>query len=218
MSRSSPAFNWRYAFRSVPFCSAGLHRSASWRSIHGMYIAPFSVAQFGPRLGTRMEGERARQQLEARLASVPDDGQVRVLLEGLEVLSTSFADELVGKTLQQLADGAWGDRSLVLVSPSMELADGLDAKLIQRQLAMLCLTEERWRLIGAYTEPMLETLTRIIAKQQTTAKELAEELGLQMNACVNRVAKLARMHLIRRVPAGMSGPQVIYRLHSILPH
>ncbi len=183
-----------------------------------MHTESFRVVQFGPRLGTRMEGAQAREQLIALLLSLPDTGQVRVCLNGLDVLSTSFADELVGKTLDRLTQGALGDRSLVLSTPSLELADGLDAKLAQRGLAMICLTDEAWHLIGSYTEPMKETLAGIITQGETTAKELADTLGLQMNACVNRVAKLARLHLIRRVPIGMSGPQMIYRLHSILPH
>jgi len=57
---------------------------------------------------------------------------------------------------------------------------------------------------------MTDTLRLIIDKGETTAKELAGELGLQMNACVNRVARLAKLHLIRREQIGMSGPQAIY--------
>jgi hypothetical protein len=105
---------------------------------------------------------------------------------------------------------------MVLFTPSLELADGLDAKLVQRGLTMLCLVGEAWDLIGAYTEPMRETLAAIIAREETTARALASQLGLQMNACVNRVAKLAKLHLIRRVQVGMSGPQAVYTLHSLL--
>jgi uncharacterized protein YidB (DUF937 family) len=182
-----------------------------------MQIESFRIAQFGPRLGTRMEGVRAREQLVSLLGSLPDEGQVRVSLQGLDVLSTSFADELIGKTLQRLTDGGFGNRTMILVTPSLELADGIDAKLTQRQLAMICLVDDSWHLVGAYTQAIHETLSRIIDRQQTTAKELALDLGLQMNACVNRVARLAKLHLIRRVQIGMSGPQAIYTVHSILP-
>jgi hypothetical protein len=181
-----------------------------------MQIESFHLAQFGPRLGTRMEGEHARAQLLTLLQSLPEDGQVRIQLEGLDVLSTSFADEVIGKAVDRLSCGEFGDRTLILVSPSLELADGIDAKLAQRQLAMLCLVGGDWHLVGAYTPAIRETLALILEKGETTAKELAVELGLQMNACVNRVARLAKLHLIRREPIGMSGPQTIYLLHSIL--
>ena len=102
------------------------------------------------------------------------------------------------------------------VITSMELTDDLSHKLERRKLAMLCLTEDSWHLVGAHTPAMSETLGLIIEKGTTTAKELAADLGLQMNACVNRVARLAKLHLIRREQIGMSGPQAIYSLHSIL--
>lgn len=181
-----------------------------------MQIERFEIAQFGPRLGTRMEGEHARGQLVELLHSLPDGGQVRVSLKGMDVLSTSFSDELIGKTLHPLTLGEFGNRTLILESPTLDLADGIDVKLAQRQLAMLCLVEGSWHLVGAQTPAITDTLGLIIDKGQTTAKELAGELGLQMNACVNRVARLAKLHLIRREQIGMSGPQAIYSLHSIL--
>jgi len=181
-----------------------------------MNIERFEVAQFGPRLGTRLEGQQAREQLLVLLQSISPTGQVRVSLAGIDVLSTSFSDELIGRILHQLTNGDFGDRSLVLETPALELADGIDVKLAQRQLAVLCLVGDSWHLLGATTPAMVETLGLIIAKGQTTTKELAAELDLQMNACVNRVARLAKLHLIRREQIGMSGPQAIYTLHSIL--
>jgi hypothetical protein len=182
-----------------------------------MQIESFHLAQFGPRLGTRMEGEQAHAQLLTALRLLPDGGQLRIDLEGLDVLSTSFADEVIGKAVDRLTQGEFGERSLVLVSPSLELADGVDAKLAQRQLAMLCLTEDgTWHLLGAHTPAMHETLALILEKRKTTTRELAEKLDLQMNACVNRVARLAKLHLIRREEVGRSGPQPVYALYSIL--
>ena len=181
-----------------------------------MKIERFRIAQFGPRLGTRMEGEQAREQLIALLRSLPDTGQVRISLEGIDVLSTSFADELIGKTLHPLTIGEFGERTMILETPALDLADGIDVKLAQRQLAMLCLSDDSWHLIGTHTPAMTETLGLIIEKRTTTAKQLASGLNLQMNACVNRVARLAKLHLIRREQIGMSGPQAIYSLHSIL--
>jgi hypothetical protein len=181
-----------------------------------MHVEVFRIAQFGARLGTRLEGERAREQLESLLGSLPDEGQVRVSLAGLEVLSTSFADELVGKAYQRAVDGEFGDRTMVLDTPSLELVEGIDVKLAQRRLAMLCLHDGRWRLVGFQTPALSETLERIIERKQTTARELAEDLGLQMSACVNRVARLADLRLIRRRKIGMKGPQDIFEIHSIL--
>ncbi len=181
-----------------------------------MHIEEFRIAQFGTRLGTRLEGERAREILESLLLSLPEEGQVRISLEGLEVLSTSFADELIGKALQHVVHGEFGDRTMVLITPSLELAEGIDVKLSQRRLALLCQHNGRWDLVGFRSPALSETVQRIIEKKRTTARELAVELDLQMNACVNRVARLAGLRLIRRRKIGMKGPQDIFELYSIV--
>jgi len=176
----------------------------------------FDISQFGSRVGTRLEGEAARSHLVTELEALPPEGQLAVSLQGIEVLSGSFADEVIGKVYQGLVEGVYGDRTMIIQTPSMELTDDLSHKLERRKLAMLCLSDGEWHLIGAHTSAMTETLGLIIDKGTTTAKELASELNLQMNACVNRVARLAKLHLIRREQIGMSGPQAIYSLHSIL--
>ena len=181
-----------------------------------MHVEEFRVAQFGKRLGTRLEGERARGKLEALFRSLPDEAQVRISLDGLEVLSTSFADELVGKACQHVVDGEFGDRTMVLDAPSLELVEGIDVKLAQRRLAVICLHDGRWRLVGFHTPALFQTLERIIERKRTTSRELAKELGLQMSACVNRIARLADLRLIRRRKIGMKGPQDIFEIHSIL--
>ena len=184
--------------------------------MEAMNIESFRLADYGPRLGTRLEGETARAKLAELMQSLPARGQARISLHGLDVLSTSFADEVIGKTYAQLIDGAFGDRSLVLETPTLDLADGIDVKLIQRQLAMLCRFNGRWRLIGLHTPSMSETLNRIHSHGVTTTKVLAEELGLQMSACVNRVTKLAKLGLVHREKIGVKGPQDIYEIHAIV--
>ena len=185
--------------------------------MNSMNEQSFDLSQFGSRIGTRLEGDVARPHLVAELDSLPPDGQLTISLQGIDVLSGSFADEVIGKTYQALVEGNHKDRSMLILTPSMDLTDDLSHKLERRKLAMLCLSDGKWHLIGAHTPSLTETLGLIIDKRQTTAKELAAELGVQMNACVNRVARLAKLHLIRREQIGMSGPQAIYSLHSILP-
>ncbi|MBE0635077.1 hypothetical protein IH601_03680 [Candidatus Bipolaricaulota bacterium] len=176
----------------------------------------FRISQFGTRVGTRLEGAAARPHLVEAVEALPAEGQLIISLEGIDVLSGSFADEVIGKVYQDLVNGRYQDRTMLVQTPSMDLADDLSHKLERRRLAMLCLSKGAWHLIGSHTPSLTETLGLIINKDQTTTKELASELGLQMNACVNRVARLAKLHLIRREQIGMSGPQAIYSLHSIL--
>ena len=67
-----------------------------------MVIKEFSLAKFGKRLGTRLEGEKAHVEIFSELEKLPEGGVLILDLEGVEVLSGSFADEAIGKVLERL--------------------------------------------------------------------------------------------------------------------
>ena len=176
----------------------------------------FSVAQFGSRVGTRAEGAAARAEILAALESLPPDGQLVVSLAGLEVLSGSFADELIGKTYQLLVAGLHEDRTMIVDTPSLELAEGLDDKLTQRRLAMLCTRAGDWSVLGQLAEPHRETLDLIVDRQAATAKELAEALDILPNACHQRLRRLVDLRLVLQQRIGINAPQTQYCFRSIL--
>ena len=176
----------------------------------------FQISPFGVRLGTRLEGRYAREKLLAALASIPEPGRLIVSLDGVEVLSGSFADEAIALSCARLTTGEYGNRYLIVRSPSMEIAEDLSHKLERRRLAMLCLLDDRWEVLGQLAAPMRETLALVIKHKETTAKELAKILGIRHNACLHRIGRLADLRLIRREEVGLSGPYPIYRLSSII--
>lgn len=176
----------------------------------------FPIAQFGTRLGTRMEGRRAQKELAGALRALSEGDQMMVVLDGVDVLSGSFADEVLAKTVQEIVGGLHPGRTLVVRSPSRELVDDLEHKLERRKLAMLGRIDSKWILLGADIPALAETLALIIERGTTTTKELAETLALPMNTCANRVARLADLRLVHRIPVGRKGRQPVYELHSIV--
>ena len=176
----------------------------------------FPIAPFGVRLGTRLEGKSAREELLAALESIPEPGRLIVSLDEVEVLSGSFADETIALSCARLATGEYGDRYLVVQSPSLEIAEDLSHKLERRHLAMLCLLDDRWDVLGQLAAPMRETLALVIKHKETTPKELAGILDIRHNPCLHRVGRLADLRLIRREEVGLAGPYPTYRLSSII--
>jgi len=176
------------------------------------------ISQFGRRLGTRSEGASARRVLLAALDALPDGGQLALSLEGLDVLSGSFADEAIGKVCQLLSSGVHGDRTVVIHSPSADLVEDLDDKLAQRKLAMLCRVGGKdgdWRVLGRLARPLVETLELLHERGSATTKELAEELGIPANACHNRIRRLVLLHLVREEKIAAVAPNAQYRFHAI---
>ncbi len=185
-----------------------------------MNLASIDIARFGQRLGTRSEGTSARREIVACLEQLPDGGQLTLSLRGVDVLSGSFADEAIGKTCQLLTSGAYGDRTMIIASPSADLTEDLSDKLAQRKLAVLCrvgtAAKPSWRVLGQLAQPLVETLELLMDRKSATTKELAETLGIAPNVCHNRIRHLVQLHLVREERMGASAPNTQYRFHSIV--
>lgn len=199
---------------------AGLTARAKPGSMGLMNREAFHVSQFGRRVGTRSEGEAARALLLKTLEAMPDDGQLVVDLDGVEVLASSFADEVIAKSLGLLLSGVYGNQTMIVSSPSEELTEGLADKLIQRNLAMLCLNgdvkRKDWRIVGQLAAPHVETLQLIFQQGETTAKALADTLAIPPNACHQRLKRLAELRLVLQERVGVSAPKTLYQFRSIL--
>lgn len=194
------------------------------------YPFRFEIAQFGTRLGTRLEGQTARESLLRALLAVREPGFLLVSLAGLDVLSGSFADEIIAIPYARICAGEYGDRSLVIASPSSEITDDLAHKLDRRGLAMMLVAsssvhtwplpgsdpgDPAWTVVGPLPTPMRETLDRIVAVGRTSARELADDLSIQHNTCLHRVNRLAELRLIYRRVIGVAGPHSMYELVSL---
>ncbi|MBN1859428.1 hypothetical protein JW848_09515 [Candidatus Bipolaricaulota bacterium] len=191
------------------------------------YPFQFEIAQFGTRLGTRLEGRTAREALLRALRAVREPGFLLVSLAGLDVLSGSFSDEIIAIPYARICAGEYGNRSMVIDSPNIEIADDLAHKLERRGLAMIILTsasmhtqslpgsDREWTVLGPLAAPMRETLNRIVALGRTSAGQLAVDLGIQHNTCLHRVNRLAALRLIHRRRVGAAGPYSTYALLSL---
>jgi len=176
----------------------------------------FAVSQFGTRLGTRAEGEAARARLLAAMEELPPDGQLVVSLDDVEVLSGSFADELIAKSYQLLLSGVYAERTMVVAAPSAELAEGLNDKLTQRNLAMLRVDGDDWSVLGRLAVPHRDTLALVIARDQATAKALADALEIPANACHQRLRRLVELRLVLQERIHSTAPRTQYLFRSIL--
>ncbi len=185
-------------------------------SMNMMNELTFSISQFGTRLGTRLEGTQAREALLAALRSIGEPGRLIISLDGVDVLSGSFADETIAIPCARLSTGEYGDRYLVVRAPSLEVAEDLSHKLERRNLAMLCLLDNGWEVLGHIASQMRQTLELVVKMQQAVAKELSQALSINHNTCLHRVGRLADLHLIRREEVGLAGPHATYSFSSII--
>jgi len=159
----------------------------------------FSLAKFGKRLGTRLEGQKAHAEIFAELGRLPEGGVLVLDLEGVEVLSGSFADEAIAKVLERLRKGELPNRYLVLRTRNLEVLEDLEAKLIARRLGVLVLhtKEKGWRVIGFLPQHLLRFFAYAMAHPAVTSKEAAADLGVSLKTASLCLKRLSDLRLVR---------------------
>lgn len=159
----------------------------------------FSLAKFGKRLGTRLEGEKAHTEIFSELEKLPEGGVLILDLEGVEVLSGSFADEAIGKVLERLRKGELPGRYLILRTGNLEVLEDLEAKLIARRLGVLVehKTEKGWKVIGCLPQHLFRFFQYVLAHPGVTSKDAAQDLGVSLKTASLCLKRLSELRLLR---------------------
>jgi len=155
----------------------------------------------GPRVGTRPEGQRVKPQIDAALRATHEKDVLLLDCAGMEVVSHSFADEVIALPLSRLIAGEYGEKYLVVRIERDDICEDLGGALRKRNLALLRLRKngrKHWEVLGALSTELRQTLELIAQEGPVSTGELAQRLGLKLQACSNRVVELGRLHLIRR--------------------
>jgi hypothetical protein len=172
----------------------------------------YRVGRGGSILVTRGAGKTTRTEIINALASCRD-GVLHLDFGGVDIIDYSFADEAIAKTISRLLTGEMGDKCIVLTNLNPAWDENIDVALKQRQIAVVTGSTAVWGVLGTLKDHLRQTLAFVIRRQLVTARELAQENGLNVSAANNRLAELWRQKLIRRsesIPPG-GGRQYIYR-------
>jgi hypothetical protein len=163
------------------------------------------------RVGTRPEGERI---LVSVMEQIRGSQEPLIVLDltKLEMVTSSFADEVVAKPLQRVCNGELGERSLVVLTPSREVVEDLERPLTRRDLSVLVFERAMtgpWWVAGVDKPYFREMLDILMSRGSLETGEITRLVpGLNPQACSNRLAELSKRRLIRRFKeAGMRGGQ-----------
>src|SRR5258708_9949004 len=169
----------------------------------------------GPDLLLRDYGRRAFPLLEEKLWEVPLGHALILSFEGVSVMDTSFADETVLALDRGRSDNKYGERLLILETPSSATLDNVEGTIARRKakVALVVRARNTMRLVGHVEPNLQETWELIREKGALTARELADTLKLEINTASMRLRKLYDAHLlVRREEVTSSGRQHFYGL------
>lgn len=167
--------------------------------------------QFGEQLWGREQGKQIREEIIDLLLKA----RQRVLLldfSGITRIDFSCASEIVSILILRLS-GELKGRHLVLSGLSNFVEENIDAALDKAELCSIVLIANgSWKMIGRYSETLLQTLSKVIELGQADTPTLAADLNIAITSCNNRLKTLVNLGMVYReeqiAPTG--GKQFIY--------
>lgn len=174
----------------------------------------FPLGKEGPRFWTRERAREIRPKVERLLSELSAGDAIVIDAAGVEVFDFSFANEFFGKLVMIIGQEGSG-RFLVIENLTEYARENLAKALESLNLAAIERRGKKLEILGKIHSVDRQTFEAIVErKAPITASELKDELGVNLNAMNERLAKLTSMGLIRRErglsPAGRE--QYEYRI------
>jgi len=176
-------------------------------------------------LATRFTGKRFWEQLQTHLHDNRAEGFVLLSFAGVEIMDASFADEVFGTLASKRGrkDNTLSPIVLADVNETclenlrMALETRPDREPTEQERLRNCvlplLQEGEWTLVGKFEDHVLQTFHALQRCDTLTARDLAEQLGLNLNAASTRLKTLADLGLAQRIEIrDAQGKQYVYRM------
>jgi hypothetical protein len=176
----------------------------------------FEFRALGDFFSTRERGTKIRAQIEEALRGIPEDEPLLLDFEGVQLISFSFADEVVGRLVQGRAAGELGERPLLVLHAEDEVLHPIESSMVRRKLIAACDDVHGIRLVGA-AKHLQATFDAARARGEFTTHDLADALGIGVPALNNRLKPLIAAGVLTRQPSipQTGGREYSYRV--VLP-
>ena len=175
-------------------------------------IIDFQLSKSSSHFWGRIKGTAIRQEIEGLLEKAKADDIVIVDLSGVEVMDYSFSNEVFCKLISRVPK-EYSGRHLVLKSVSEYVKENLDPALRDLKLMAFVMQDSSWFLIGNSKPTDIETLKALEELGSAELATLAKKLDISVNACSNRLNKLAEQGLIKKseVDKPLGNEKYLYR-------
>lgn len=155
-------------------------------------------------------GAKLRERILNKINEQKEMDLVKLDFRQIEVTDVSFAREGFVKLVVHL--GIESRRpQLLFVNVDEYVKQNLDLSFKEhKKLALITDKTKKWELIGKYTQQVQETVKTLIETGQTTARELAKHLQIELTTCNNRLTNLYEMCAVMRKEVGQKSGGIEY--------
>ena len=172
------------------------------------------IGNGSPDLVTRETGRIIRERVEREL----EKAEVIYLdFSKIGIIDYSCADEIIAKLVSRLLSGEYGVKFIVLTDLNSTQEENIHVALEKKKIALLKQTVEegvgsrkgsrrlqpaegqkRLEIIGFIANHLREVFDLVNERGKLTAKELADELDLELNTAATRLLNLYKKYLVTR--------------------
>jgi len=163
---------------------------------------------------TRETGRLIRESVESRLEREAEGVVVALDFTHVGIVDFSCADEIISKLIARLQGQEYGDKYVILqgLTPSQE--ENITVALERKKLAALVSrTDGSWDLLGTLNPYLHEALQFVMARQEVTARALADETRVEISLASTKLLNLFKARLVQRASVRLpdGGRQYVYR-------
>lgn len=153
---------------------------------------------------TRSYAAELRLAISEASAQVREDRLLEIDFSGVEAITVSFADELVGKLAAERRAYGPEDSFLRITDASEEVTETIEVALERRGLFVVFHRDGTAELLAAPPH-LQQTYAAALELGQFSARDLAIKLGLKPPAANNRIKALAEAGALVRVRQPLAG-------------
>jgi hypothetical protein len=157
-----------------------------------------------------------REEIENLADQTPIEESVVLDFAGVDLISYSFADELVSGLLSDRLAGRLGERAVVVTGANEDVLEPIQRSLERRDYVGAYLQSDRVVLLHAPPH-LQETFDACQERGEFRTGELAQDLAISVSACNNRLKPLLASGLLARVEATQpsGGREFVYSVSRL---
>ena len=130
------------------------------------------------------------------------------------IVDFSCADEIISKLIARLQGQEYGDKYVVLQGLTPTQEENIAVALERKKLAVLVSRGNgEWELLGTLNPYLDEALQFVMARQEITARLLADETRVEISLASTKLLNLFKARLVQRTSVRLpdGGRQYVYR-------
>ena len=151
-------------------------------------------------LVTRDTGVKVRERLAGILGAAEDGLVLDLDFTNVGIVDFSCADEVLAILLSRLISDEYGLKYIFLSGLNEHQKENIQVALERKKLAVLNAgLEGEWEIVGVLNPYLVETRNFVMANGKVTARQMADELMMELNTSGTRLLNLFNKRMVARV-------------------